>query len=66
MSDLHTIIRTSPKGEGQKFEGTCSKCGLPNLTFADMNSRCENVRGISQEESLLETLKSPPPVGNDR
>ena len=54
MSDFHTLVRTSPKG--QKFVGTCTKCGMEKLTFANMNDECPNVRNVTQEQSLLEVL----------
>jgi hypothetical protein len=57
--DTHAIYRTSPKGPGQKFVGTCSKCGLTGLTFSDMNRPCENVRGTTQEEDLIEAIERP-------
>lgn len=52
----HAVERTSPKGEGQKFIGTCRLCGKPGLTFADMNEPCENIRGLTSDEALLETI----------
>jgi hypothetical protein len=59
MNTLHAIERTSPKGEGQRFIGTCMKCGKPGLTFADMNEPCENIAGMSEEESLLLAISGP-------
>lgn len=56
---FHAIERTSPKGPGQKFIGTCSLCGKPGLTFADMNEPCENVRGLTQDEALIEAIEGP-------
>lgn len=60
MSDkqarYHTIDRTSPKGKGQPFIGTCRLCGKAGLTFADMNEPCENVRGLTEDEALLEAI----------
>lgn len=53
--NMHTIIRTSPKGQTD-FVGTCSKCGLEGLTLDNMNDECENVRNVSQEQSLLEVV----------
>ncbi|RWL14862.1 MAG: hypothetical protein EOR57_31445 [Mesorhizobium sp.] len=56
---FHAIERTSPEGEGQKFIGTCSLCGKPGLTFADMQEPCENVRGLTDDEALLEAVQGP-------
>lgn len=53
--DRHAIIRTSPKGE--KFIGTCMKCGEKNLTIADMVKHCANVSGMSDEEALIRALE---------
>ena len=55
MSEVHALIRTSPKGE--RFIGTCMKCGVSGLTIKDMGSPCENVAGMSDEDALLEALK---------
>jgi len=55
----HAVERTSPKGVGQDFVGTCALCGKPGLTFADMREPCENVRGLSQEEALIEAIEGP-------
>lgn len=57
LAQLHSLERTSPKGEGQKFIGTCRLCGKPGLTWDDMNEPCENVRGLTNEEALLEALR---------
>lgn len=53
---FHAIERTSPTGPGQKFVGTCSLCSKTGLTFADMNEPCENVRGLTQDEALIEAI----------
>ena len=53
----HSLRRTSPKGEGFTFIGTCVLCGVEGLTFADMNKPCENVRGLSQDEALIEAIE---------
>lgn len=52
MGDTHDLIRTSPKGPGQKFVGRCIKCGIEGLTFADMSKECVNPAGFNQRESL--------------
>lgn len=59
MSDeMHCLVRTSPIG--QKFLGTCTRCGKTDLPMGDM-SPCENVRGVTQEGALLEVLNWPKP-----
>ena len=50
----HAITRTSPKGE--KFVGTCFKCGQTGLTIGDAMKECPNVRGLTQDEALLEAI----------
>ena len=52
---LHVIERTSPKGPGQKFIGTCRLCGKTGLTFADREP-CPNPRGLTEEQALLDSL----------
>lgn len=54
-SRQHSINRTSPKG--QPFVGTCALCGRAGLTFADMRTECENPRGLSPDEALIEAIK---------
>jgi len=53
----HSLKRTSPKGE--KFVGTCTLCGMPGLTIADSQNDCENVRGLTQEEAIVEAIIGP-------
>ncbi len=50
----HHIERTSPKGE--KFVGTCRLCGQRNLSMADAQKDCPNVRGLTKAEALSEAL----------
>lgn len=52
----HSIQRTSPKG--QKFIGTCSLCGTPNLTTANIRDECANQRGLTQDEALIEAIEN--------
>lgn len=52
-ADTHDLVRTSPKGPGQKFVGRCIKCGIDGLTFADMSKECVNPAGLDQHESLI-------------
>lgn len=58
QAQLHTLRRTSPKGPGQKFIGTCILCGAAGLTIADMSKPCPNQRGLSQGDALIEVLES--------
>lgn len=51
---LHSLRRTSPKGA--PFMGICVLCGQENLTLSSMNERCENLRGVTQEEALIEAI----------
>jgi len=52
----HALRRTSPIG--QRFVGTCFKCGKQGLSLQDAaTDECPNVRGLSQEGALLEALE---------
>ena len=55
--ETHAIYRTSPKGPGQKFIGTCKKCGRTGLKISDMNDPCENLLGTTQDEDLIDAIK---------
>lgn len=55
MTDLHTLVRTSPKG--QPFIGTCTKCGIRGLSPGQMNEPCVNPAGLTNAESLAVVLK---------
>lgn len=53
----HPLVnRTSPKGT--PFIGTCAACGKTGIT-SDMfhNEECKNIRGMTQEEALVEAIK---------
>lgn len=50
----HHIERTSPKG--QPFIGTCRLCGMTGLKASAALEDCENVRGLSAEEALIEAI----------
>lgn len=52
----HHVERTSPKGPGHQFIGTCRLCGKPNLPASAALEDCENVRGLTAEEALIETI----------
>jgi hypothetical protein len=51
---MHSLNRTSPKGHS--FIGTCALCGKSDLTIGDMNTECENTRGLSQDEAVVEAI----------
>lgn len=61
MPVYHAIERTSPKGPGQKFIGTCRLCGTPNLPASAALEECPNQRGLTQDEALIEAI-----AGNDQ
>lgn len=50
----HAVHRTSPKG--QKFIGRCVNCGTENLPASAALEDCPNVRGVTQEASLIEAI----------
>lgn len=50
----HHIERTSPKGG--PFLGTCRLCRKENLKMMAVNEDCENVRGLTPEAALLESI----------
>ncbi len=58
MMTKHHINRTSPKG--QEFLGTCYLCGRENLRVKDALEDCENVRGLSAEDALVEAVTGKP------
>lgn len=51
----HSMERTSPKG--QAFVGTCSLCGRTGLTLENMTDECENQRGLSEDDALIEAIE---------
>ena len=55
----HSIERTSPKGE--KFVGTCSLCGRQGLTILQSQDDCENLRGLTEDQALVEAVKGRTP-----
>jgi hypothetical protein len=55
----HSIRRTSPKGRGQEFIGTCVLCGTPNLPAKACFEECPNQRGLSEDDALIEAIKGP-------
>lgn len=54
-SKLHSLARTSSKGG--PFVGTCTLCGKQGLTLKAMNEECENVRGATQGQALMEAIR---------
>jgi hypothetical protein len=55
----HAIIRTSAKGPGQPFIGTCSLCGASGLPSSAALEYCENVRNLTDDEALAEVIAGP-------
>lgn len=52
----HHVERTSPKGPGQDFIGTCRLCGKTGLKASAALEDCENVRGLTADEALVESI----------
>ena len=61
----HHVERTSPKG--QAFVGTCRLCGKTDLKMSAALEDCENVRGLTVEEAMIESItgESSPPKASD-
>lgn len=57
----HALERTSPKGG--PFIGTCRLCGKAGLRLGDALKPCENQRGLSADEALLEAIEGPSTEG---
>lgn len=55
----HAIERTSPKGPGHKYVGTCWQCGKTGLTLADACEPCENIAALTADESLMLAIEGP-------
>lgn len=55
----HALERTSPKGEGQKFIGTCFKCGRTGLAESAVFEECDNPSGMTEEQALLTAIAGP-------
>jgi hypothetical protein len=53
----HTLERSSPFGE--KFIGYCITCGLQNLPMEAAFWKCENTRGLTKNEALIEAIEGP-------
>jgi len=59
MRTTHAIKRTSPKGPGQDFIGTCIRCGRTGLRSADALKECDNPSGMTNEEALIKMVHFP-------
>lgn len=53
----HAIVRTSPKGEGQRFIGRCVKCGKDGLRLSDALDDCPQDAVVSDEAALMDIIK---------
>lgn len=61
MPAYHTLNRTSPKGPGMPFIGTCSRCGEKNLPSQAVNWECPNTRNVSDDDALIEIIEGTEP-----
>lgn len=59
---FHMLQRTSPKGPGQPFVGTCSLCGKAGLPIEAAREYCGNTRGLTQDEALVEAIAPQDPT----
>jgi len=58
----HSLRRTSPKGPGSPFTGTCVNCGKQNVTNKQFfDEDCPNMRGVTEDEALIEAI-----MGDDK
>ena len=53
----HALIRTSPKGKGLKFVGTCTKCGEDDLPMNAVHQPCPQDGIVSDAAALTHILK---------
>jgi hypothetical protein len=56
----HYVERTSPKGPGMPFIGTCRLCGKSGLKASAALEDCENDRGLTAEQALIEAITGDP------
>jgi hypothetical protein len=56
----HAVHRTSPKGPGSPFIGRCVNCGKQGLPMSAALEDCENVRGVTEDEALIEAITGAP------
>ena len=54
-AQYHYVERSSPKG--QDFVGTCRLCGMTGLKAEAALQHCENVRGLTDEQALVEAVR---------
>jgi hypothetical protein len=57
LASTHLVVRTSPKGE--RFIGTCVLCGTTGLTSSAPLEHCDNQRGLTQDQALIEAIEAP-------
>lgn len=57
VARVHSLRRTSKKGPGQEFIGTCVNCGKENLTWIHMSEFCKNPRRITEDEVVIEAMR---------
>ena len=53
----HALIRTSAKGKGCKFIGTCTKCGKENLPMTAVHESCPQDEIVSDAAALVQILR---------
>jgi hypothetical protein len=58
IKGFHTIVRTSPKGEGEQFIGRCISCGKTGITLAEGMGGCDNPMPV--EEALIAVIEGVP------
>lgn len=56
VKHYHVLERTSPKGPGQKFIGVCTRCGEKDLPMSAVHQECANIRGVSDDDALVEAI----------
>lgn len=56
MTDVHALVRTSPKGG--PFIGRCMKCGKADLAGGWLTDPCVNPSGMTDTAALLSLLDS--------
>ena len=56
IARYHALERTSPKGPGMPFIGTCIQCGRTGLSVSAIQEECDNIRGNTEGESLIEVI----------
>lgn len=54
MAEMHALVRTNKKGE--PFIGRCIKCGKGGLRTKDMQSPCDNTKGMPNEVAVLKAI----------